>query len=383
MEADESISGRDDGLRHGSDALLVDFHCHGIGPFDFAQPGELVMERIETQLREERVYAVLTLYVPRNTLALFCDFCRVYERLRRTGGVTRILGIATEGPLFSSVGGTPRSGKWIPKKSEWAQFTQLGAYGLRYMVLSPDALWWQEPREEYPESLEWIVDALYEAGITPALGHFSKQCPHGSARAVHAIADHVARRGYAPFFTDHLFNDMPLNFKHAWRGPAEKPNRAQELSSVDPGSWNIRNLEQRMGAVPAALIRAARDGLAKICMNFDGEHVDLEVCRHAVRVIGAEHLMMMTDRIQSGRLAGQQLSRRAGSALLYQSDGIVAGGTSAPRQQVANLYQMGLSQSEVMQIAGETAWSALKLLPSQGQPRRVAVEPQSPVPWRS
>lgn len=347
----------EDGL--GVDFVPIDFHCHGIGPFDFAEPKELLLGRIEKQLRTENAYAIVTLYVPRPALGDLIALCRTYAEMQQRGEVAHILGIGTEGPLFSAHGGTPRSGKWTPTKSEWQAFAALGASGLRYMVLSPDAECGSHLGEEYPPSLAWIIELLYEGRVTPALGHFSKCGPEASAAKVREVADLVERRGYGYLFTDHLFNDMPLKFTHAWRGLRAKTRRNDELPTIGLEGWTRHNLERTMGPVPAAIIDAAQRGVAKICMNFDGEHVDLEVCKRTVELVGSRNIMMMTDRIQSRVLAGQTLSARADTGLLYQADGVVAGGTSAPWQQVENMRRIGLSNAQIVDICRRTPLRAL------------------------
>jgi N-acetylglucosamine-6-phosphate deacetylase len=98
------------------------------------------------------------------------------------------------------------------------------------------------------------------------------------------------------------------------------------------------------------MIRNARKGIVKICQNFDGEHVDLAVVKKSVELLGAENILMMTDSIESQKLAGRKLHLRQGSALLYQDDGIVAAGSQGVHRQIENMLSIGLSIDEIKQI---------------------------------
>ncbi|MCA3260086.1 MAG: hypothetical protein ING46_18690 [Rubrivivax sp.] len=323
------------------------------------KPHEIVLQKIQDDLEDSGSSAIVTLYVAREELDHFEAFCARFADGRRRGRFSRILGIATEGPLFSSSGGTPKRARWRPSRAEWRRIANLGRDGLVYSVLSPDAALADDGETDPARSLGWIVECLMDGGVMPALGHFSKDDPDHSAAKVREILSCVGRLGRGPIVTDHLFNDMPLNFRHAWRTPAEFERRATELADADLDGWSRDNLETKLGLVPAAIIHGAFDGLVKICMNFDGAHVDLAVCARTVEVVGSEHLMLMTDRIQSAVLGGQQLRPIHSNSLLYQEDGIVAGGTTSVWQEVGNLVSMGLSTRQITDIACMTAQGVL------------------------
>ncbi len=56
---------------------------------------------------------------------------------------------------------------------------------------------------------------------------------------------------------------MPHNFKHAWRTPAEKNKRDQEIETLNLASWDLSALEDKLDSVPAVIINNARKGLVK------------------------------------------------------------------------------------------------------------------------
>ncbi|HEV3075225.1 MAG TPA: hypothetical protein VHB47_12460 [Thermoanaerobaculia bacterium] len=333
----------------------IDFHCHGCGPFDFAKPHEVQLDEIEMTLTKDRIFAVLTLFVPHGRFIAFEDLCRTYGRKRRCGELKRILGIASEGPLLASAGGTPEKGSWLPTKVEWQRFAALGEHGFRYSVLSPDFDLTTSSGSQYPKGMEWIVDALLSNGVSPALGHFLKTAPEHSAACARRVFDRVEQLGQGLALTDHLYNDMPLNFKHAWRTQRERESRAQDLVDAGLDAWSPENLDAALGVVPATLIRAAWDGLAKICLNFDGAHVDSLICKRTVELVGAGNLMLMTDCITGDVLAGEQLTRSEENSLLYQRSGIVAGGSCPASKQVENMIAMGLEPDEIAHICYENA----------------------------
>ena len=202
---------------------------------------------------------------------------------------------------------------------------------------------------------------MLKGGVLPAPGHFTKKNPEASAAALQDVFDAVAEWGHGPTLTDHLYNDMPHNFTHAWRTKEAKERREQELEEMDLGSWSLSNLESKVGIVPATMIRNAHKGIVKLALNFDGEHVDLAVVRRTVELVGAENLMMMTDSIESKRLAGRQLVMRKGSSLLYQEEGVVAAGSQNVSKQISNMLRIGLSTDQIRLITEGVPTQLLKL----------------------
>ncbi len=102
-----------------------------------------------------------------------------------------------------------------------------------------------------------------------------------------------------------------------------------------------------MGVVAATLLFGAKEGLLKLCLNFDGDHVDLAICKKTIDIVGADNNMIMTDRFPQEISGGQLLTRKDGSTLLYQEQGIVAGGTQGVWQQINNLRSIGIPDGDI------------------------------------
>jgi N-acetylglucosamine-6-phosphate deacetylase len=327
----------------------IDFHCHGVGQFDFTEINNIRLDEIQQLLESREQKAILTLYLPESNFKDFLVLMAEFSSLKNSGKLQNIAGFALEGPLLSSPGGTPKSGIWMPNKQHWKEIAACGKEGLIYMVLSPDVTF-SNNGPQTPNSISWIAETLLEGGVLPAPGHFKKDNPKESARLLQEIFDVVANWGHGPTITDHLFNDMPLNFKHAWRTPEEKARREQDIKKLNLDAWNLSSLEEILGIVPATIIKNAKKGLVKICQNFDGEHVDLKIIKRAVELIGAENILVMTDAIESKRLAGRVLHTQPDSTLLYQDNGIVAAGSQTMRKQIENMLLIGLSEEEIISI---------------------------------
>jgi len=110
-----------------------------------------------------------------------------------------------------------------------------------------------------------------------------------------------------------------------------------------------------VGEVSGALIRAAHDGRLRLCLNFDGEHVDLEICRRVVELVGSRAVVAMTDRVDVGRLAGLPLERGPESELWYQATGLVAAGSSSVDRQMHTLRSIALDEPDVWRLAALNA----------------------------
>lgn len=337
----------------------IDIHCHGVGSYDFARPMDLDFVAINARLHAKRLRAILTLFVDRTMLSELVETCRGFQTLVAHGEVPNILGLALEGPLTSTPGGTPSRCHWVPSCDEWNTLASLGRCGLRYIVLSPDADPNPTATQRYPKSIGWIVELLLDLSVMPALGHFSKLNPEASARTVDQVLNIVARRQQGPIFTDHLFNDMPLAFKHAWRTREELASRNGDISDLAMETWTRANLAQKLGPVPAALIEGAYAGLVRISMNFDGAHVDHAICKRIVKILGSDRIMLMTDNITADVIDGTTLVKSATSPLLYQPNGVVAGSGSDAWVQAGNMARMGFSHFDIYWLCQGTAEVAL------------------------
>lgn len=339
-------------------ALPLDVHCHGIGDVDFSEFEDIDLQRVNGLSRAERLLCLPTLYLPKPSFQPFVRFMHRFARLRNAGLVPYVTGVAIEGPLLASFGGTPERGVWAPTYAEWETLAGLGPLGLRYVVLSPDA---HHPGSYIRESMtrdhppmEWIVRTLVENGVKPALGHFTRAHPDASADAIDEVleaAESVPGLGARDaVITDHLFNDMPLAFKHTWRTPQARLRREQELQAVRLNEWTLDNVEALAGPVPGRIMRAAAAGRLSACVNFDGEHVDVTVAKRAVDLVGAQSMIVMTDRTERARLGGQDLHRVGDSTLWYQEHEIVAAGSQGLPRQVANMAAAGLAADDILQM---------------------------------
>ncbi|PKD38274.1 hypothetical protein CWO84_24005 [Methylomonas sp. Kb3] len=335
----------------------IDFHCHGIGRFDFADPNSLVLDELENHLKIEGTAAILTLYLPKAHLTNFIEFMYEFDAGKKSGRYKHIIGIALEGPLLASFGGTPEQGCWKPTLSEWEQLARLGSHGLVYVVLSPNAEFNQ--KDDYPKDIIEIAKILLNHRVKPALGHFGKEDAEATAISISHICDYAEQAGMTPLFTDHLYNDMPVKCQYHWRNGIEKSKRKSITPEILKQEWTDENIEDILGPVPATLIGYAKKGILKLCLNCDGDHVDIDLCKRTIEFVGAENLMLMTDRIQSEILAGQKLTRNTANTLLYQKAGIVAGGTQSVMRQLGNLMLIGVPSRDIFQMAFATAAGAL------------------------
>jgi len=330
----------------------IDFHYHGIDGFDLQNEPDVILDRVEQMLGKEGVSAILTFGIPESMFPHFMRFMTVFNERSLSGRNFYVVGIAIEGPLLTSPGGTPKQGVWLPSVEQWEQIADCGVLGLKYVVISPDANLEAKhlrlsSHSRYPQTIEWIINTLLDGNVLPSLGHFRKDDPQGSVQAIQVILNLIKKREDRPIVTDHLFNDMPLNFKHAWRTIDERHKRDMELARLGLSDWNWTNINEKMGPVPAALLQGAKDGLLKLCLNFDGEHVDLAVCRKTVDIAGADNIIVMTDRFPQEIAGGKTLMKKEGSTLLYQEQGIVAGGTQGVLQQIKNMRSIGISDDDI------------------------------------
>ncbi|MDP9151247.1 MAG: hypothetical protein M3O36_15075 [Myxococcota bacterium] len=357
-------------LQAGQDYFLsrrpLDVHCHGVGPYDFTDIANLRLQHIEQVLRDEALDCVLTLYLPRYAFDDFLALLDEFAAGRRAGLYSHIRGFAIEGPILASRGGTPERGVWVPTTTQWERLAAGGRKGLLYCVISPDATWETDGAgSDRPPDVAWIVRTLLDGGVLPAPGHFRKDDPATSARRLQELFDIVGERGRVTI-TDHLFNDMPLRFKHAWRTPHERKRRGEDLRALNISGWSFANLESDVGPVPAVMMRAARDGVVKVCLNFDGEHVDHAISSRAVELLGPGAVIGMTDRIDSRRLAGRNLATREASTLLYEHHGVVAAGSQSIDTQRTAMVRLGMRDDEIWRMFVFNGAEVFGLHPSTG-----------------
>jgi hypothetical protein len=328
------------------------YHFHGIGGFDFSSlsPGDLPAVQ---EAAASRGYGILpTVYLRREGLPRFTEVMREYDLLARAGAVPDIAGFAVEGPLLGPDGGIPRAGRWHPSAQEWASIAALGPLGLRYIVMAPDAMALDERIDGSPTFADLLV-RCYDSGLRMAAGHFHRDDPERSARRLREVLDFLhGRYDSSPYLvlTDHLYNDTPRSFTHAWRTPEARARREAELRSTLEPDWEETDLRELLGPVPAQMLAAARQSLLFPCLNFDGYHVDLEICRRTVDYLGADRLIALTDHTETNAMASEPLTRGAHTPLWLRDDGAVAAGSSGYELQRLNILSIGLDERAVRSL---------------------------------
>ncbi|MGH9831188.1 MAG: hypothetical protein ACREDR_48920, partial [Blastocatellia bacterium] len=126
----------------------------------------------------------------------------------------------------------------------------------------------------------------------------------------------------------------------------------------------LDTLDELAGPVPATMMRLAADRKLTICLNMDGEHVDHQIARRAIELVGAESIIVMTDRCDVPRLGGQILTHHDETGLWYQEQGVVAAGSRPIHLQITYLRSMGVAEAEITQLATLTPATALGIAPS-------------------
>lgn len=366
-------------------ALPVEVHCHGFGEVDFSEFSRLDLVLLDRRSAEEKVVCVPTLYLHRHALDEFEWFMKRYAGLRAEGKLPHIPGIALEGPLLSSHGGTPAATVWAPTRHEWERLARLGDLGLVYTVMSPDAFTagsgLHDNLDERHPRLDWIVPLLLSHGVRPALGHFTRDDPSGSAELVREIVDIAWASEWAGsgarVITDHLFNDMPLTIRHAFRTTAARARRESTLASYDLPHWSLADMDEIAGPVPGAIMNEAAAGRIAACINFDGEHVDLAIASRAATLMGHDNTMLMTDRCDSARIGGQVLHQTDDNGLWYQDGGIVAAGSQPLARQTRNAQGQGVADSPLWELIAGTAHRAFGFHLGEPGPRPSALSAQA------
>ncbi|MER6074790.1 hypothetical protein ABT187_39445 [Streptomyces sp. NPDC001817] len=341
----------------------VEVHCHGFGDVDFSDFTRVDLSRLDEWCATEGVLALPTMYLHRDRLTEFEAFMRRYAEMRKDGLLPHVPGVALEGPLLSHRGGTPTSTVWAPSRQEWERLAALGQHGLVYTVLSPDAYSPESVLQDDPNlrtsDFSWIVPTLLAQGVRPALGHFTRDNPQRSADNVDAIVEIAYQSEWSGtgvrVTTDHLFNDMPLNIRHAFRTERARRERDRVIESYELPNWTLDNISEIAGPVPGAIIKQAVNCRISACINFDGEHVDLALATRAVQLMGPRNAMIMTDRCDSARLGGRPLHHTGDNGLWYEENGVVAAGSQPLALHIANAKAHGLSDADIQHLTTRTA----------------------------
>jgi N-acetylglucosamine-6-phosphate deacetylase len=344
--------------------LPVEIHIHGLSDFDFSNDNFFDLEEVDRHSRNEGIICVPSIFLAQYNLNNFVEFTKKFKALKDQGKLNNIPVISLEGPMLGSFGGTPQKGTWLPSVDEWNKIISCAEFGLKYIVLSPDALskgscLYSENDEEYP-SLEWILNNIFKSGIKVSIGHFHKKNSEESSRLINVVVD-IAKKYYpsnsdSAVIVDHFFNDMPSNIKYAWRTPESKLTRDEDIKNLKVDEWSLDNIEEVLGIVPSTIIKAARKGDLTVCLNFDGEHVDPIIAQKVVELIGTQNVCAMTDRLEVNRMGNISLSQKEHSSLWYQESGVVAAGTSTIDQQMEKLRMFGFNESEIWTMCSFTPY---------------------------
>ena len=337
------------------------FHVHGIGSHDFSSMTSDALPEVNAIAVERNVDLIPTIFLRREYVPDLKQVLQDWKEARDRGGLPSILGFGVEGPMLGTSGGVPPAGCWLPDAKTWRELATLGNIGLRYIVIAPDAC---ELDEVLDGDLTFraLIELFYQHGVRLALGHFRHDNPSESARRTDAVIDMVEKFTCGQpdmLLTDHLYNDMPRAFTHAWRTEEERVHRDKELESFLSKPWKTDSLAELLGPVPASIIEAARTRRLLPMLNFDGAHVDLEICRRTVDYVGADQLIAITDHTETDAMAGEDLSLSKSSSLRLRLDGQVAAGSTDISKQIENMRSIGLSDAQIDELVSETPRRAL------------------------
>jgi hypothetical protein len=341
------------------------FHSHGIGRYDYSSLHPDDLNQIEAIAEERDLLLCPTIFLRQAQLGQFVELIHAYSERSRDGELPHIVGFSLEGPILGSEGGVPRGATWRPTAKEWRIISSLGSFGLRYMVVAPDIFDLGENITGGYSFRDLLCDC-YDHGLKMALGHFRRDDPLLSASRVEAILGYLhGRYQSSPYLvlTDHLFNDMPRSFIHAYRTTEARSKTNTEMSAFLAAPWDSDSLSERLGPVPAALLRAARNRLLTPAINFDGFHVDLQICRRTVDYLGSDRLIAMTDDTDLNSMAGEHLHQIADNPLRYRSDDAVAAGSSDYRVQIRNMTAIGMTSEDIELMFGSLPEAALRHTP--------------------
>jgi N-acetylglucosamine-6-phosphate deacetylase len=340
------------------------FHTHGLASFDFSMVESHDLRAIDRIAAERQASLCATVFLQPDMLVRVRRVLTNFAEEKSKGALANLLGFAVEGPVLGPRGGTPRGSVWRPTTEQWAEVISWFRMGLKYIVISPDVVGLNEELDA-GFTFAHLISQIYDAGGRIALGHFARRDdPAESAKRIDRILAFLETR-FCPspylVLTDHLFNDMPLRFRHAFRTEADKLERENRLAPIINTTWSSATLPDLLGEVPAMLLSAAKGGRVTPSLNFDGSHVDLDVCRSVVDYLGAQRLIAITDHTDVFEMAGERLS--AVDDLLYRSDGILSASRMGHEQQRANMIKIGLSQQEIRHLFCDVPLAALQFRP--------------------
>jgi N-acetylglucosamine-6-phosphate deacetylase len=341
------------------------FHTHGLGPFDFSALDEASLPALDRLAASRKALLCSIVYLTADHLDAFEELLVSYSRRKQSGKLENILGFAVEGPVLGPNGGTPKGSVWRPSAAQWRRIASWCSLGLKYVVIAPDILSLDDEVDR-GFSFADLLSLIYASGGRVALGHFGESSPELSARRFEEVLGFI-EGGHEPspylILTDHLFNDMPRAFQHAFRTPGERVQRVTQLAAHPLEPWQALTLSGLLGPVPAAMLLAARNRRLTPALNFDGGHVDLEVCRMVVEFLGADRIIAITDHTEILTLADEPLVRDEHNRLLYRSDGMLAASSVTHEEQQRNMRSIGMTPDEIGLVQYETPLAALRFEP--------------------
>ena len=346
-----------------TDAVL--FHTHGLGKFDFSNMSISDLFEIDDLAAKRSVFLCPTIFLSKNNIHSFSILLKSFSQYSKDNLLPRIIGFSIEGPMLGQNGGTPSDGVWEPNLEEWLEIISWFDLGLKYIVLSPDGLSLNENLID-GFTLGNLLDSIYIAGGRVALGHFSHEFPEQSAKRIANLLDYIEKKYHrSPYLilTDHFLNDMPRNFKHAFRHQEECEIRDIEISRFLNTAWQDHLLTNILGSVPATLLLAAKEGRLSLALNFDGLHVDLAICQRIVQYLGGKNIIAMTDHTEINSILGELLSSTVCSGLLYQGNGVLAASATTHEQQLDNMRSIDICPNDIELMFYRNPLEALKYKP--------------------
>lgn len=326
--------------------LPVEVHFHGLEEIDFSRNlDNLDLLSIQKLLEEEGILAIPTIFVSQRKLSSFLRVMDKFHNLKRSGQLQNMLGISLEGPILLSKGGTPKEGSWKPTWKEWQKIAECGEKGLKYMVISPD---WNQ------KQLEKIAKLFLSHGVYLSLGHIRRNAVRDAVKGIKIVANLASKMDFDQYSgaisVDHFLNDMPQNIKHAWRSSSERRLRSKEINAIATHKWKFSSLDKQIGLVPATLMKFARKGSIILFINFDGWHVDLQICRRIYEMIGADGIIAMTDRVETNTLGKTHIKKGNIGTLWYRPNGVVAAGSSTLFEQMANMRALKIPEKDILKM---------------------------------
>ena len=96
----------------------VEIHMHGIDTYDFSEFNKGDLPEINEIALAKHLFIVITGFLEKSKLKQFQEYMTCFIKHKEKGALRNILGIALEGPLLSSTGGTPTPTTWLPNKKE-------------------------------------------------------------------------------------------------------------------------------------------------------------------------------------------------------------------------------------------------------------------------